>query len=114
MSRVSSLELPPFVELYVGDFLWAMMVYWAMCLVGLRWAFYAPVLAALVFAYGIEFSQLYQADWINDLRHTRLGGLVLGFGFKWTDILAYTLGISLGAFLNRHVLIPALQRKSRS
>ena len=35
--------------------------------------------AALLFSYAIEFSQLYQAEWINALRHTALGGLVLGF-----------------------------------
>ena len=34
--------------------------------------------AALLFSYAIEFSQLYLAEWINALRHTASGGLVLG------------------------------------
>jgi len=85
------------------------MVYWGICLVGHRWPFYLQVVAALAFAYGVEFSQLYQADWINSLRQTTLGGLVLGFGFKWSDLVAYTLGIFLGAYLNRKFLVVTLR-----
>jgi hypothetical protein len=43
--------------------------------------------------YGIEFLQLYQAEWIIELRKTLFGRYVLGQGFLWTDILAYTFGI---------------------
>ena len=105
LSRTSALDLPRFVHLYVGDFLWAMMVYWGVCLVGYRWSFYRQIIAALLFAYCIEGSQLYQADWINALRHTRIGGLILGFGFQWSDLVAYTLGILVGAYLNRMLLV---------
>jgi len=53
---------------------------------------------ALLICYTIEFSQLYQADWINELRKTLFGKYVLGQGFLWIDILAYTFG-ALAAFL---------------
>ena len=56
--------------------------------------------AALAFAYAIEFSQLYQADWINQIRQMRLGGLVLGFSFLPSDLVAYTIGIATGAGLD--------------
>ena len=111
MSRAKSLDLPSFVHLYVGDFLWALMVYWGICLVGYRWSFARQVLAALAFAYCIEFSQFYQADWINSLRHTRLGGLILGFGFKWSDLVAYTLGVLLGAYVNRAFFVGHLNER---
>jgi hypothetical protein len=42
---------------------------------------------ALAFAWAIELSQLYHAPGIEALRHTRLGGLVLGFGFLWSDLV---------------------------
>jgi len=52
-------------------------------------------LVSLLFCYLIEISQLYHAPWIDAIRNTRLGGLVLGFGFLWTDIIAYTMGIGI-------------------
>jgi len=113
-SRASGLDLPRFVHLYVGDFLWAMMVYWGMCFVGYRWSFHRQIMAALLFAYCIEFSQFYQADWINELRHTRFGGLILGFGFKWSDLAAYTLGIFFGATVNRVFLVGYLNEPKQS
>ena len=45
---------------------------------------------------GVELSQIYQAEWINAIRDTRIGGLILGFGFKGSDLLCYTLGCGLG------------------
>ena len=36
---------------------------------------------SLLFCYGIEMSQLYHAQWIDSIRATTLGGLVLGYGF---------------------------------
>jgi Protein of unknown function (DUF2809) len=62
--------------------------------------FKTSVLYTLLFTYCIEISQLYQADWINAIRHTKLGGLVLGFGFLWSDLLMYSIGISLAFLLD--------------
>ncbi|WP_258140294.1 ribosomal maturation YjgA family protein [Mucilaginibacter phenanthrenivorans] len=56
-------------------------------------------IASLLFCYGIEFSQLYQAPWINNIRHTVIGGLVLGEGFLWGDMLCYTVGVAIGIFV---------------
>lgn len=52
-------------------------------------------LISLLFCYFIEVSQLYQASWINNLRNTTIGGLILGHGFLWSDILAYTFGVTI-------------------
>lgn len=93
--------LPTVLNLYLGDALWAMMVFFLMRVLAPSLSPLRSALWALAFAYGIELSQLYQAPWINDLRHTTLGGLLLGFGFLWTDILAYTLGIIAGLGLDK-------------
>lgn len=63
-------------------------------------SYWLSAIVALLFSFSIEVSQLYQADWINAIRHTRLGGLVLGFGFQWTDLVAYSVGIAFGATLD--------------
>ena len=56
---------------------------------------------ALVFCYLIEVSQLYQGEWLNQIRRTTLGGLILGYGFLWRDLLSYTVGVLLGGFINK-------------
>ena len=89
-----------FIHDYVGDAIWAGMIY-------LGFRFLMPsakikpaVIAALVFCYAIEISQLNQSDWLNQLRSTTIGGLILGFGFLWSDFLMYTIGIFVAAWLD--------------
>lgn len=96
LSRSTYAEfLPDVVANYAGDTLWAAMVY-----LGFRFLLpHKPVLhsaiAAMIFSFAIEFSQFYQADWINQIRATTLGALVLGFGFKLSDLFCYAVGISI-------------------
>ena len=90
----------PFVRAYVGDELWALMVFLAFALVFNRWSVRSVALAALLFSFGIELSQLYHAPWIDSLRATRLGGLVLGFSFVWSDLLCYGVGVAIGVLLD--------------
>lgn len=89
------------VPLFIGDILWGLMVYFIIrfLFIGqkIKWA----IAVSLLFSYSIEFSQLYQAPWITSIRHTVLGGLVLGEFFLWSDMLCYTIGIALGILLDR-------------
>ena len=52
--------------------------------------------SAILISFAIEVSELYQAEWINRIRHTTMGGLILGFGFKWSDLVCYTIGVLTG------------------
>ena len=52
-------------------------------------------LVALVLSFLDEFSQLLQWPWLVQFRSGTLGHLLLGQGFEWTDLLAYSLGIGL-------------------
>jgi hypothetical protein len=89
-----------FIHDYAGDALWAGMIYFGFRFLLPKAPLKTSVLYTLIFSYCIEISQLYQADWINAIRHTTLGGLVLGFGFLWSDLLMYTIGISLAFLLD--------------
>ncbi len=55
------------------------------------------MLVALGFAWAIEFSQLYHAPWIDEVRSSLLGRLILGSTFNVPDLLAYVIGIVVGA-----------------
>jgi hypothetical protein len=87
------------VPLSIGDIFWALMVYFIARFILIDQTTKLAVIASLVFSYGIEFSQLYQAPWINNIRHTVIGGLVLGQTFLWSDMLCYTVGIGIGVLI---------------
>jgi len=89
------------VPLFIGDILWALMVYFIVRFIFINQTTKLAVIASLLFSYGIEFSQLYQAPRINSIRHTVIGGLVLGQTFLWSDMLCYTVGIGLGVGVDR-------------
>ena len=84
---------------YPGDALWTVMVFAGLGTLLPRATSVRLAVFALAVSFAVEFSQLYQAQWINSIRSTRLGHLVLGSGFGWSDLLAYIAGagIALGA-----------------
>ena len=101
MARRFGTSLPPFVAAYAPDALWALMVFWIIGLGSVRATTAQVTVAALAFSYAIEVSQLFHPPWLDAIRHTRLGGLVLGFGFLWSDIICYTVGVGVGAVTER-------------
>ena len=88
--------LPAVIATYAGDTLWASMVFVGLALMFPRASTRTLAVAALACAVADEISQLYHAPWIDAIRATRLGALVLGYGFLWSDLACYTVGV-LGA-----------------
>ncbi len=83
---------PDFINLGLGDAMWAVMIFWIV-------RFFSPsvnrkssFLITILICFAVEFSQLYQANWINEIRNTTPGKLILGRGFLWSDLVAYTIG----------------------
>ncbi|WP_438493794.1 DUF2809 domain-containing protein [Paenibacillus sp. IHBB 3054] len=92
-SRAFADQLPLFISRHFGDALWAAMIYFAFRVLLTRQQRWISVVLSFGFSFGIEFSQLYQEIWINELRATLLGGLILGKGFLWIDLIRYSAGI---------------------
>ena len=99
VSRKMVNHLPEIVNMYLGDALWALMIYLYVAIIFKTLSIKRVAISSLLFCYLIELSQLYHAPWIDQIRNTRLGGLVLGFGFLWSDILAYTMGVGIGVLM---------------
>ncbi|MVM30551.1 DUF2809 domain-containing protein [Spirosoma sp. HMF4905] len=93
-----------FVRAYVGDVLWALMVYFGFATLFNHRSARTIGLATLLFSFGIEISQLYHALWIDNLRATRLGGLVLGFTFVWSDLVCYSIGVGIGWVIETYLI----------
>lgn len=99
-SRKYGSLLPNFLREYSGDALWALMVYFGFSFVFIKLSISKRGIIALVFSFVIEFSQIYQGVWINKIRATTLGGLILGHGFLVSDLICYTVGIIIGLIIS--------------
>lgn len=100
-SRKFGSTLPPFLAENAGDALWAAMVYFGFRLIFINKNVLTSICIAGIFSFSIEFSQLYQGDWINHLRATTLGALVLGHGFLVVDLVRYAAGVFIAAALDK-------------
>lgn len=97
--RSRFIPMPQWLSNNGGDALWALMVFVGFGFLLPRASTLMVALLALTFAWGVEFSQLYHAAWIDAIRATLPGRLVLGSTFNWPDLLAYAVGIALGALV---------------
>lgn len=86
------------VPTFFGDTLYAVMIYFGMRMVFINLNVKKTAILALLFCFGIEFLQLYDAEWMLEIRRSTLGHYALGQGFLWSDLGYYTLGIIM-AFL---------------
>ncbi len=89
-------HLPWFIGEYSGDALWALMLFLVVSFLLAGRPLVQRCGISLALAFAVEISQLYHAPWIDGLRNTTLGGLMLGFGFLWSDLVCYTVGIAAG------------------
>ncbi|MFO1513776.1 MAG: DUF2809 domain-containing protein [Verrucomicrobiota bacterium] len=94
-SRKFPTLLPAALGKYPGDALWAAMIFLLLALLSPRTRPSHLALLAFIVCCLVEFSQLYQAGWLNHIRSTTLGHLVLGAGFSWADIEAYVVGVGI-------------------
>lgn len=97
--RSGLIPMPQWLSNNGGDALWALMVFVSLGFLLPRASTLVLGLLALALAWGVELSQLYHAPWIDAIRGTIPGKLVLGNTFAWPDLMAYAVGISFGALV---------------
>jgi Protein of unknown function (DUF2809) len=74
------------------EIFWILLVVWLLP----RAALWQVALGVCLATCAIEFLQLYQPDWLQALRRTLPGRLVLGNQFSWADFPAYVVGSLAG------------------
>lgn len=87
--------LPTPLSLYGGDTLWAAAVFVSLALLrpaARRWQL---AVGAALFSLAVELSQLAHPAWLETLRGWPAAGLLIGYGFVWSDLACYALGIVL-------------------
>jgi Protein of unknown function (DUF2809) len=111
-SRRYAHVLPVFIAAYAGDTLWALAAFPCFGLVQPRQSTWSVAILAIAFSVTIELSQLYHAPWIDSIRQSTLGGLILGFGFLWSDLACYAVGVAIGVILEWIALAARISRSS--
>lgn len=96
-SRMWGDALPSFVATYAGDTLWATAVFAIAGAIAPNSRLRSRAVGSLAFAFAIECSQLLRFPWLESLRATMPGALVLGRGFLWSDLACYAAGVALPA-----------------
>ena len=87
-----------------GDALWATMAFFIVSFCFPTVNIWARAVAAVAVAFAVEFSQLYHAPWIDRLRRSTLGAMVLGKSFVASDLVCYVVGVAIGVILERLIL----------
>ena len=96
--------IPELIYPYLGDMLYALMTYFIIGFLFPGISLFRVALISIGICFSIELSQLYKADWIMAIRNNKLGGLILGFGFLWSDLVSYFIGGMLGIGLENLIL----------
>ncbi|WP_297334061.1 DUF2809 domain-containing protein [Flavobacterium sp.] len=97
--RIKKDRFPEIFNQYAGDALYAVMMYFLISIIANKRPVFKAVIALTV-CYAIELSQLYKAVWIEAIRQTMPGRLVLGSGFLYSDLLAYAIGTAFAFFID--------------
>ena len=111
-SRKYPSQLPEFIAAYAGDTMWTLHFFLWIGFLFPTVTTTRAAIGALFFSYFIEIVQFYHAPWIDALRATAIGGLLLGYDFLWSDILCYTVGTFIGV-AGEMLLLPANRKKVR-
>ena len=101
-TRYFAMYLPKWVNLYLGDSLWAFMIFFIFAIIFRNKNTQVIIVLSLVYCYLIEISQIYHSPWIDDIRQTTVGHLILGRGFLWSDLISYTIGILAASVIDRY------------
>lgn len=94
----------------IKDAAWAMMIYFLFRIVFPGTGYVKIVILAALFSLFIEISQLFHAEWLDKVRETYLGQIILGSSFVWGDFMAYAIGIGVAVLVDIVVSILFIRR----
>jgi hypothetical protein len=95
-SRRFAARLPGFVASYAGDTLWALAAFLGIGILFPNASTKRVAVLALLVSLLVEISQLSKAPWLESIRRTPIGGVILGYDFVWSDLACYAIGVILG------------------
>ena len=105
----------PLIVTYGGDIIWAGMFLFLLRIFFTKTTLWKLVLFNYLLGVADECSQLITAPWFVAIRQTKLGKLMLGVGFVWSDLMCYAIGTLLAwmiVFFVEHYIFVSSNYKS--
>lgn len=102
-TRKYGASMPYIIAHYGGDTLYATCWFFFLRMFFVKPPVWQMVLYTFLACICIELLQLYQAPWIQKVRHTPPFGLLLGYGFLWSDWLCYAAGSLLAWVIGNNI-----------
>ena len=96
--------IPKLIYPFFGDILYSLMIFFIIGFIFKDFSSLKIALISIGICYIIELSQFYEANWIVEIRNNKLGGLILGYGFLWSDLISYLVGGVLGLSIEFFIL----------
>ena len=82
----------PLIAKYGGDTIWAGDFLFFLRMIFPKTNLLKLAIFNYLFGVADEVSQLWHTPWLEAIRHTTFGKLMLGLGFMWSDIVCYFVG----------------------
>ena len=108
--HLGGVVLGPVARDVLGDALWAMMIAWWIGALAPDARLVRRGASALAVCFAVEASQRLHAPWLDAVRGTTIGHLVLGSGFDPRDFLSYTAGVVAAMLIERATRRPRRPR----
>lgn len=89
------------IPLFIGDFLYAVLIYFGFCFLFPTKNRIHILIISLLFCFTVEISQLIKWNWFDKIRSTNLGHYILGEGFLWSDLFCYIFGTFIAYYLDK-------------
>jgi Protein of unknown function (DUF2809) len=89
----------PVIAKYGGDTIWAGDFLFFFRAIFPKYNLLKLALFNYLFGVADEVSQLWHTPWLDAIRHTTFGKLMLGLGFMWSDLVCYLVGTILAFFV---------------
>lgn len=105
----------PLIVEYGGDIIWAGMFVFFLRIFFTKVALWKLAIINYILGVLDECSQLITVPWFVAIRQTKLGKLMLGIGFVWSDLVCYAIGTiiawGIAVFIERYIIEHKKEKK---
>ena len=96
-TRATFFHMPSVLGKYPGDCLWAVMMFFIVGMIFPTLSTLRTAVVAVLICFGVETIKLLPWDWLNSIRRSTLGHLILGRAFTWQNYIAYSVGVVIAS-----------------